>query len=127
MSIFFGPAVLPTVAHDELAPFASLATGEGLVCFIGFGTLFAPLVLCGEKAIAATCMVAELVRTGNDIGTGDVIAIGLLGKLVSRKILGNLTLGNPRATKPGSAGVVSTRVIRDDVVGSRLKGSRTGR
>jgi hypothetical protein len=126
MSIFFGPAVLPTVAHDELAPFASFATGEGLVAFIGFATLLAPLVLCDAKAFAATCMT-ELVRTGKDIGTGDVIPIGLLGKLVSRKILGNLTLGNPRATKPGSAGVVSTRVIREDVVGSRLKGSKTGR
>jgi hypothetical protein len=41
MSIFFGPAVLPTVAQVLLA-LASVATGDGLV---GFAVLFAPATL----------------------------------------------------------------------------------
>lgn len=124
MSIFFGPAVLPTVAH-VLLPLESVVAGDGLV---GFVVLFAPATLCGggAKVVAAGCM-AELTRTGKVMGAGEVIATGLLGRLESRNILGNLTLGNPRATKPGSGGVVSTSVIRVEVVGSRLKGSRTGR
>jgi hypothetical protein len=119
--MFFGPADLPTVAH-ELPPFGSLVTGELL---LDFGALLAPAILCGANAVAPAC-IEELVRIGKDMGAGDVIT-GLFGRLVSRKTLGNLTLGKPRATNPGSAGVVSTRVIRVEVVGSRLKGSNTGR
>jgi hypothetical protein len=112
------------VAHELLAAGSfAIATGDGLV---GFAVLFAPATLCGANVVAPACM-AEFERTGKVMGAGDVTAVGLLGRLLSRKILGNLTLGNPRATKPGSAGVVSTSVMRVEVVGSRLKGSRTGR
>jgi hypothetical protein len=121
ISIFFEPELLPTVAHEpEVAGSALIAAGLVTLLLV----LFAPPVLCGTKALAATCM-ADCVRIG--MGPGDVIAIGLFGRFVSRKTLGNLTLGKPRAMKPGSAGVVSMRVMRDEVVGSRLKGSRTGR
>ena len=100
-------------------------TGDGL---LGFALLFAPATLCeaGANVDAAGCMT-EFTRTGKVMAAGEVIATGLLGRLESRNILGNLILGNPRATKPGSGGVVSTSVIRVEVVGSRLKGSRTGR
>ena len=112
MVLLVDPA-LPTVAQLEEAAESEEGAGlggmpEGMLGWkiAEFGcSCVLEMDLTGVKVIGGA-------PTDGIIGVGDVMIVGLLGKLSERKTLGKRTLLSPRSMKPCSAGLVSSRVSR---------------